>query len=409
MVDIARAPLARRTFLRGLAAAGIGTAGASLLGACQPSMGTPAAQPGGAPIKVGILAPTAGPYTVNGESLVNGTQLYLESVNNQVAGRPIQLVKEDEGASGDEGLRKARKLIESDQVDLITGIISTAIAYAVRDLIHETKTIMVVSNAGGNDLTRARKSPYIFRTSFTSWQISNPLGEYVAKNVARRVYISAADYAFGRESAEAFKESFTRNGGTVVGENYPPLGNTDYAAYLTQIQQARPEATFSFYSGSDAVNFVKQYAEFGLNRDVRITGAGFLADEDVLPAQGAAARGAITSLQWALTLDNAQNRQFRDAYKKRFNKEPDVFAVQAYDAGHVIVDALTKTGGDTRDKEKLIAAMTDARFDSPRGPFRFDPETHQVVQDIYIREVKEQGGTLTNVVLESVKNVRDVA
>jgi branched-chain amino acid transport system substrate-binding protein len=409
MADRPLPPLDRRTFLKRLAA---GATSVPLLAACsRPSApAAPAPTGGGPPFKIGVLVPASGPYTVLGESLVNGMQLYFESVGNQVAGRPVQLVKEDEGASGDEALRKTRKLVEQDQVDLLTGIVSTAIAYAVRDLVHETRTILVVSNAGGNDLTRARKSPYIFRTSFTSWQVSHPLGEWVAKNVARRVYVSAADYAFGRESAEAFKDSFTRHGGTIVGENYPPLGNTDYAAYLAQIQQARPEATFSFYSGSDAVNFVKQYAEFGLNREVRLTGAGFLTEQDVLPAQGSAALGAITSLFWALTLDNPENRQFREAYKKRFsNREPDVFAVQAYDTAHVIVDALNKTGGDTRDKEQLVAAIVGAQFPSPRGPFRFDTETHQVVQDIYIREVKDQGGTLTNVVLDSVKNVRDVA
>ncbi|HZU07872.1 MAG TPA: ABC transporter substrate-binding protein [Chloroflexota bacterium] len=416
--------LSRRSFIRSVSAAAGVLAGSAWLGGCAPPAGTPPAQPaggpapapggarpasGGPPLKIGLLLPYSGVYTVLGESITNGMQLYFESVGNTAGGRSITLIKEDEGATGDEGLRKARKLIELDQVDLMAGVVSTAIAYAIRDLVHDSKTIFICANAGGNELTRSRKSPYIFRTSFTNAQPNIPMGEYVYKNVGRRVMITAADYAAGHEHVGAFKAGFLAVGGEIVGELYPPFPNTDYAAYLTQIAQARPDATYSFYAGSDAVNFVKQYAEFGLNRDIRLCGAGFMLEEDVLPAQGPAALRGISGLHWALTLDTPENRAFVQAYRQRFNKDPDVYAMQGYDTGRVIVEAINQTQGDTSNKDRLVEVITGIKFTSPRGPFEFDPETHNVVQNIYAREVREVGGKLTNVVIETFPMIKDRA
>jgi branched-chain amino acid transport system substrate-binding protein len=233
------------------------------------------------------------------------------------------------------------------------------------------------------------------------------MGEYVVKNVGRRVFISAADYAAGKEAMQAFKDGFLAAGGELVGEVYPPFPNTDYAPFLTQMAQARPDATYSFYSGSDAVNFVKQYGEFGLNRDIRLCGAGFLLEQDVLPAQGNAALRGISGLHWALTLDNPENKAFVAAYRQKFNKDADVFAMQGYDTARVIVDAVNRTQGDMTNKDRLVEAILGVKFASPRGPFEFDPESHNVIQNIYAREVREVDGKLTNVVLETFPLVKD--
>jgi branched-chain amino acid transport system substrate-binding protein len=384
-------------------------AGGAWLGACRtaPAPATGGASPGANSLKVGLLLPYSGVYAVLGESITNGIQMYFESVGNTAGGRPITIVKEDEGSQAEEALRKARKLIEQDRIDVLAGTVSTAIAYAIRDLVHETKTIYISANAGGNDLTRGRKSPYIFRTSFTNAQPNLPMGEYVYRNVARRVFISAADYAAGKENVGAFKDTFVAAGGEVVGEVYPPFPNTDYAAYLTQIAQARPEATYSFYAGSDAVNFVKQYHEFGLSRDIRLCGSGFMLEEDTLPAQGQAALRGISGLHWALTLDTPENKAFTQAYQQKFRGDANVYAVQGYDTGRVIVEALNRTQGDATNKDRLAEAIVGVKFTSPRGPFEFDPETRNVVQNIYAREVREVGGKMTNVVLQTFPLVKD--
>lgn len=415
--------LTRRGFIR---TAGM-TAGGAWLAACAPTTSTtPAAKPAAAPtsapaapaapavgkpasaqaLKIGVLLPYSGVYAVLGESITNGMQLYFDSANNTAGGRTISLIKEDEGATPDDGLRKARKLLEQDQDDLVAGTVSTAIAYAIRDLMDSTKTIYISANAGGNDLTRTRKSPFIFRTSFSNGQPSVPMGEYLVKSGYRRVFVSAADYAAGKESLASFKEGFLAAGGELIGEVYPPFPNTDYAAYLTEIARARPDATYSFYAGSDAVNFVKQYAEFGLNRDIRMCGSGFLVEEDVLPAQGQAALRAISGLHWALTLDNPENRAFTQAYKTKFNKDADVYAMQGYDTARVIVEALNRTQGDMTNKDRLVETITAIKFASPRGPFEFDPESHNPIQNIYAREVREVGGKLTNVVTDTFPLVK---
>ncbi len=439
--DPAAQAVSRRGFLRALLAVGGVAATGSLLAACQPAApaaaptaapapkptevpatkptAAPAAQPTTAPaaakpaaagpIKLGVLLPFSQVYAQLGADILDAMNLYFGKVGNKAGGREIQVIKEDEGVDPAPALQKVRKLIEQDRIDLFSGIVSTPIAYGARDLLHENQIVSVISNAGGNDLTRGRKSPYIFRASFTAWQVAYPLGEWAAKNLTKKMVITAADYGFGRESAAAFKESFEKAGGTVLKEIFPKFPNTDYAPYLPEIQAANPEATYNFYSGSDAVAFVKQYDEFGLKATIKLTGSGFLLEEDVLPGQGNAALGGISSLHWAKTLDNPENKQFVADWRAKYNREPSVFALQGYDAARVIVDALEKVGGDTAGKDALSKAMAGVKFASPRGPFEFDPETRNVINTIYLREVRAIDGKPGNVVTGTLGVIKDLA
>jgi branched-chain amino acid transport system substrate-binding protein len=386
-------PMTRRDFIKTVAVGAGALSFGPLLQACAPSTGS------NTPVKIGVLLPYSKVYAALGDSITKGMQLYFDSVNNIAGGRPITLIKEDEENDPQVSLTKTRKFIESDKVDLFTGVVSTTVVYALRDLLDSTKTISLISNAGGNDLTRKRKSPYIFRTSFTSWQVAFPLGPYVYQNVAKKVMLVAADYGFGHESADAFKDSFTKAGGSILGELYPPFPSTDFGAFLPKIAAAKPEAIFAFFSGSDAVNFLKQFADYGLGKDIKVTGSGFLVEQDVLPAQGAAASGAYSTLHWALTLDNAENKKFVTDYKTKFNAEANVFALQGYDTARVIVEALNSLKGDTSNKDNMIQAIRAVKFNSPRGPFVFDQKTNNVNQFIYYRQVRDTGGSLANVVL----------
>jgi branched-chain amino acid transport system substrate-binding protein len=235
------------------------------------------------------------------------------------------------------------------------------------------------------------------------------MGGWVAKNVSKDVFLTAPNYQAGKDMMNAFKETFVPAGGKVVAEDYPKLGETDYAPYLTKIRQSGAKAVFAFFSGSDAVNFVKQYAQYGLKDTIRLTGAGFLTEPDVLPAQGAAALGVLTGHFYTPLLDNPTNHRFvKDFREKYFNKMPDGFACQGYDTAEVIVRALKAVNGNTQDKDKLVDAIAKVEFDSPRGRFRFDPKTHNVIQPfIYVREVREVFGGLNNVVIDKVANVAD--
>lgn len=358
-----------------------------------------------APLKIGLLLTYSKVYAVVGNSITDGMTLYLDQVNWTAGGRKVELMKEDDEVDPQVGARKARKLIEQDKVDILAGVVSTPVGMAIRDLVHENQVITLVANAGNNALTRERKSPYIFRTSFTNWQISYPMGEWVARNVAKKVFITAADYGGGKESAAAFKEAFIKAGGEVVGEIYPALGSQDFGPYLAEIAKARPEATWHMYAGSDAVRFVQQYKEYGLN--IPLVGAGWLLDTDTFGAQGKAAVGGKTSLNYLEGLDNPENKAFTEAFKKKFGRDPDAYAMQGYDTARAIVEAVNRVQGNTQDKQALIRALEQVKFNSPRGPFAFDPETHNVVQNIYIREVTEQNGKLVNTLVATIPAVRD--
>jgi len=402
--------LTRRELLTaavGGAAVLAGAAGGGRSGAGQP-FGVPAVLAASTqPVKLGVLLPYSKVYSQLGEDITSGMTLHFDSVGWTAGGRRITMIREDEEIDPQIALRKARKLIEGDKVDLMTGLVSSPSALAIRDLVHDSKTVLLISNAGANAVTRARRSPYIFRVSFSNWQTSYPIGKWFVDNIARSCVVGGSDYAAGHEDVNAFKESYLAAGGRVTAEVYPPLNNTDYAPYIAQMQRARPEAVFVFFAGSDAVRFVTQAAQYGLLKDARLVGPGFMVEEDVLPAEGRAAVGAYSSLHWALTLQRPENLAFTRAYSGRFKRDASVFAMQGFDAARVIVDALAATGGDTENKSRLIEAMAGVRFASPRGALAFDPETHNVVQEVYLRQVRDVGKAVHNVVFASLGVFKD--
>ena len=392
--------LTRRRFLRGVATT---AAGAVLGGRARRARAAPA------PLKIGLLLPYSNVYAVLGESITDGLSLVFERAGWTVAGRRVELIKEDDEVNPQVGLRKAKKLIESDGVDFLVGPVSSGVLAAIRDTVHQARQILIVANAGNDEISRDRCSRYIFRASFSNWQPNAPMGSWVAAHVAKEAYLVAPKYAAGFDMMRAFKETFVAAGGKVVGEDYTPFPvNEDFAPFLTKINQAAPKVVYAFFSGSQAVRFVRQYDEFGLRARSKLCGAGFLTESDVLPAQGQSALGIITGHFYSTLLDNPANKAFVRAFRAKYARTPDGFAVQGYDSAQVIAQGLTATGGDTRDKERLLEALRGVEFDSPRGRFRFDPRTQNVIQPfIYVREVREVDGELANVVVDRIANVRD--
>jgi branched-chain amino acid transport system substrate-binding protein len=362
----------------------------------------------GGPVKVGLLLPYSGVYAVLGEHITQAMELVFARENWTAAGRKIEIVKEDDESKIPVGTRKADKLIDQDKVDILTGPVHSGVLAGIRDKVHNAKTILIVSNAGADEISRDRCSRWIFRTSFSNWQPCQPMGGWVAKNLAKEVFQIAPNYLAGKNMMAAFRETFTPAGGKIVGEDYPKFGETDYAPYLTKIRQSGAKAIFAFFSGSDAVNFVKQYDQFGLKQTVKLTGAGFLTEPDVLPAQGKAALGAITGHFYTPLLDNPTNQRFVKEFKEKYKASPDGFACQGYDTAEVILRALKAVNGNTQDKPKLLDAIAKVEFDSPRGRFRFDPKTQNVIQPfIYVREVREVSGGLDNVPIDKIADVKD--
>jgi branched-chain amino acid transport system substrate-binding protein len=404
--DAAR--LSRRSFLRSVAAIGGVAAASPLLAAC----GAPGTGGASGAIKIGLLVPSSDIYAALGASITEGMKMYFESVGNKAGGRDIQIVAEDEGTKPDVAAQKARKLVEQDQVDMVAGIVSSGVAAAVRDYFHDNKKFLILANAGANALTRGAKSPYIFRASFSNWQPNWSMGKWVAENVGKKAFVSVPDYAAGAETVSAFRNSFEAAGGQVVSVQKTPFPNMgDPAPFLAEIKAAAPELVYAFYSGAAATTFVKAYADFGLSSSIPLAGSGFMVEQDVLPALGDAAVGVRSCLHWALTLDNAENKKFVEDFGKRTmeggNKGANVFAMQGYDAARLIVEALNTVQGDVSKGDAFADALGKASFNSPRGPFKMDANTHNVINHLYVREVQKNGDTLANVVIADLGEVPD--
>ena len=409
--------LTRRRFL---AASSVAAAIAACGPAATPSpsgaaTGTATASPGPA-LKIGQLLPFTKVYAELGNSMKRATDLYVKQKGGKLANRPVTLIYEDEANDPVVGAQKTGKFIDQDRVDLMMGIVATPIAYAVRNAIDAAKLIFIETNAGGNALTRTTtnctpscKSKYIFRTSFSSYQISYPIGEYFAtKKGVKEVFTFVADYGFGNESAADFTTGFTKGGGKITGSLKAPLGSADFLPYVTTLKGQQTKDIYSFFSGTDAINYIKAWTQLGMPAaGYKMNGAGFLTEQDVLKEVKEQANGAVTSLFWAVTLDNAENKAFVDAYQKEYSLLPDVFAVQAWDGMQAIDLALQATKGDTTNKDAFIAALESVKFKSPRGDFEFDKETHNPIQDMYIREVKVQGGQAVNTIVDKVARVTD--
>ncbi|MDT8843625.1 ABC transporter substrate-binding protein [Paraburkholderia fungorum] len=390
----------RRNFI-----AGMGALGASaLFGGIAPA----ALAKSTAPLKIGSLNTYSKIYAALGNSNLNGMNLYFEQIGNTIAGRKIEIIREDDELNPQVGLQKLKKLVESDSCDIITGIQGSNIAMAAVQYMRESQAFVLCSGAGITNLSYTGL-PYLFRCSTSSYTTLSTMGEWLYGNRAKEVVVSASDFAGGRNAVIEFKSGFVRRGGKISKEIYPPLGNSDFSPYLADIRNTNAKASFSFYAGSDAVRFVKQYGEYGLSKSCLLTGSGFMLDGDTLPAQGRMAIGAINALHYADTLDNAANRKFVADYQARFKELPNVYAEYGYVAARTMHMAIEAVGGDTSDKNKLRAAMRAVRFDAPRGPFRFTPETQSPTHNVYIREVAEIDGRITNKVIYTVPEVPEPA
>ena len=360
------------------------------------------------PIKVGVLLPSSGVYAGLGNDQTLALELGFDEFGRQVAGREIELIYADSEAKPSTGLAQIKKLVLRDRVDVVVGIISSAVAGAVRDFVHNAEVPLVITNAGNDHVTGAQCSPWILRSSFSNGQISREMGPWMAAQGYRNVFLMAFDYAAGHQAMDAFRDGFVAAGGTIAGEEYPPLGETeDFGPYLAKIRATRPDAAYVFFAGGPAIKFVKEWAAFGLHGEVQLAGAGWLNSALYVGAQGDDAEGTLGILNYVPSIDTEENHVFQERFQEAHGRPGSEFGVAAYDTARLIVEALEATGGNTDDKTALAAAMKATRFDGPRGPFRIDPATNNVIQNVYIFEVQKQGGGVAAVVQEVIPHVQD--
>lgn len=356
-------------------------------------------------VKIGLIIPLTGGQASTGKQIDNAIRLYMQQQGNTAAGKRIEVIVKDDGAVPDNTKRIAQELIVNDKVDIIAGFGVTPAALAAAPLATQAKIPEIVMLAGASIITE--RSPYIVRTSFTLAQSSVVIGDWAAKNGIKKVATLTSDYAPGNEALQFFKARFAAAGGEIVEEVKVPLVNPDFAPFLQRIKDAKPDAMFVFVPGGQGGNFMKQFSERGLDKSgIRIIGPGDVMDDDLLNNMGDAALGAVTAHMYSAAHPSQKNKEFVAAYQKAFNARPGFVAVGGYDGIHLVYEALRKTGGKS-DGDSLVAAMKGMAWESPRGPVSIDPETRDIVQNIYIRKVEKKDGELYNIEFATFEAVKD--
>jgi branched-chain amino acid transport system substrate-binding protein len=297
-----------------------------------------------------------------------------------------------------------RKFVESDHVDLITGVQGSNIALATLNYIKQSNAFLLISGAGSDAITWERV-PYLFRSSLSGWQLCHPFAEWICDHVGKEMVLVSEDYVAGHDVAAEVTAPFVAKGGKVLKEVYVPITVTDYSPYLTVIRSLNPSVVYDFSTGgTHCVRFVQQYAEAGIK--ARLTGFAGLVDATTVAAQGKSAIGVMTSTVYSDTLDNPVNKKFVAAYQEKIKEAPNLFSDYGYVSMQVIHETLKATDGDASNKDKLAEAMVKVQLDAPRGPFRFDPVTHNPIQNVYIVEEQEINGHFAGVVTGTLPNVQ---
>ena len=357
------------------------------------------------PIKVGFIGPLSGPYAQNGRDILNGFLLYLEEIGYRAAGREIQLIIEDDEAIPAVGLTKARKLVERDRVHLMTGALLSSTGYALAPYIDSMRIPMLYPVVSADDLTQRRRSPWIVRTGWTGSQPNHAFGEYASRVLKlRNVTTVALDYAFGWESVGGFERTFEAAGGRVAQQIWVPVSVHDFAPYLAQISRD-VDAVYALVLGRAALQFMRQYQEFGLKERVLLIGGGTTTDEHVLPSMGDEAIGVITALHYSAVLDTPANRRFAAAYRARYKKVPSYYAESMYTGAKWFVAAIEARRGDVEDSAAFLDALRSVKVaDLPRGPMELDAYGNPI-ENVYIRKVERVNGELQNTVIETFPKV----
>ncbi len=342
----------------------------------------------GAKVRVGLMLPYTGTYAQLGVAIENGMRMAIDEKGGKLGGREIEWFKVDDESEPSKGVENANRLVQRDKVDVIVGTVHSGVQMGIQKVARESGVLSLIPNAGVHAATRALCAPNVFRTSFTNSQPTLALGKPMWDRGAKRAVWITHKYAAGEEAFEGFRESFTKAGGTVVKALGLPFPQVEFQALLTEIASLKPDAVACFFAGGAAAKFIRDYAAAGLKGRIPLYGSGFLT-EGVLDAAGPAADGIITTMHYSDALDTPRNKQFRLAYAKTFRMQPDVYAVQGYDAGQLLVQGAAAVRGDLNDKKALYKAMESAVIDSPRGKWTMS-KSHNPVQDMYLRVVENK-------------------
>ncbi len=355
-------------------------------------------------VKIGLILPMTGPFASTGRQIEAAAKLYMQQQGDTVAGKKIQLILKDDTGVADVTKRLAQELIVNDKISVMAGFGLTPLALASAPLATQGKVPAVVMAAATSTITEA--SPFVVRTSFTAAQATVPLADWAAKNGLKKVTTLVSDYGPGIDVEKAFTEVFTKAGGQVENLRVP-LANPDFSPFLQKVADTKPDALLAFVPSGVGAQFMKQFVERGLDKSgIRLLAEGSVTDDDLLNNIGDVALGATTSHHYSASHDSPENKAFVEAFKKANpTMRPNFMAVGGYDGMQLIYEGLKKTNG--QGGQALIDAMKGMSWTSPRGPVSIDPQTRDIIQNIYVRKVERVNGELYNVEFATIPNVKD--
>jgi branched-chain amino acid transport system substrate-binding protein len=351
-------------------------------------------------VRVGLMLPYTGTFAQLGVAIENGVRMAIDEKGGKLGGRDIEWFKVDDESEPAKGIENANRLVQRDKVDVLIGTVHSGVQMGIQKVVRDNGTLCIIPNAGVHAATRALCAPNVFRTSFTNSQPTLALGKVMVDKGHKKAVWITWKYAAGDEAFEGFRDSYTKAGGTIVKELGLPFPNVEFQALLTEIASLRPDAVACFFAGGGAAKFIKDYAAAGLKGKIPLYGSGFLT-EGVLDAAGPAADGIITTMHYSDSLDTPRNKQFRLAYAKAFRSQPDVYAVQGYDSGQLLLQGAAAVKGDLSNKQALYKAMESASIDSPRGRWTMS-KSHNPIQDMYLRVVENKENKVIGVAAKAL-------
>jgi len=364
----------------------------------------PLAQAQSDTVKIGVLLPMTGPQASTGKQIDAAIKLWVAQNGNKVAGKTVQVIVKDDGGVADQARRLAQELVVNDKVVALAGFGLTPIALAIAPIATQSKTPMVVMAAATSAITEA--SPYVVRTSFTLPQAAVAMGEWATKNGIKKVVTLVADYGPGNDAEKFFADRILLNGGQVAEKLRTPLRSPDFAPVLQKARDAKPDAVFVFLPSGQGAQFMKQFAERGLDKaGIKLIATGDVTDDDQLNDMGDVALGVVNAHHYSAHHQSPANKKFVDAFQAANKFRPNFMAVGGYDGMRVIYKALEASKGAGGDA--LLNAMKGQIFESPRGPVLIDAQTRDIVHDMYIRKVERKDGQLWNVEFDAIKQMKD--
>jgi branched-chain amino acid transport system substrate-binding protein len=359
-------------------------------------------------VKIGLIMPYSGQFADAATQMDNAIKLFIKQNGDTVAGKKIEIIRKDTGGVAPPvAKRLAEELIVRDNVDILAGFVLTPNTLAAADVSASAKKFMVVMNAATSIITT--KSPYMVRTSLTIPQLQEAFGTWAYKSGIRKIYSMVSDFGPGHDAEGAFQRGFKAAGGEITASVRMPVANPDFSAFVQRAKDLNPEAIFVWIpGGAQPAALAKALSDRGIDpKKVKILGQGEVTmDDNALKNMGDAALGIITTFHYGWEHDSAMNKAFVKAYNDDYKRNPDVFSIGGYDGMRLIYEALKKTGGKT-DSDSLIAAAKGMAWESPRGPISIDPQTRDIVQNVYIRRVDKVGGVNRNVEFDKIEAVKD--